>query len=247
MAQDYVIFDFDGVLIDSHNETRLTAYNTATDSLLTSLGELPTDYEDKFNYSRWLARTAGEMTLLAQICADGGEIPSSRVDFESLIEAVDIQELKRKFFRTRNRLVEHDREAWLTMNQPFRTLWAAAMRIPQEQMFIVTHKNRDAVVALCEYHGMANVVEGQILSGDMMPNKEASISKVINRIGEHGTLHFIDDALKNLLELQKPFPELDLHLATWGYNNEKIHQEAANAGINLLSEEEAATLVQNSL
>ena len=55
-----LIFDFDGVLVNSLDEVVLTAYNAATDSLVTSLEQVPADLEQLFKRNRFHVQPIGD-------------------------------------------------------------------------------------------------------------------------------------------------------------------------------------------
>ncbi len=55
-----VIFDFDGVLLDSKDELIVTGYNVRRDSCVKSLSEIPTPFINFMTKHRTYARNAGE-------------------------------------------------------------------------------------------------------------------------------------------------------------------------------------------
>src|SRR5690606_33311380 len=69
-----IVFDFDGVLIHSHIESMVTAYNVAAGALLENSTELPVLFEELFSRNRCHVRTAGEMTVLACWCLEAGRV-----------------------------------------------------------------------------------------------------------------------------------------------------------------------------
>ena len=76
-----LIFDFDGVLMDSVGEVALTTYNTATGSLCASLDEVPQGVVPLFRRNRFHVQQIGESISLMDWClrspsAAAGEILS---------------------------------------------------------------------------------------------------------------------------------------------------------------------------
>ena len=65
-----ILFDFDGVLVDSLNEVALTAYNAATGSLLTSLSEIPDAPIALFKRNRFHVQQIGDAITLMNWCIE---------------------------------------------------------------------------------------------------------------------------------------------------------------------------------
>ena len=63
-----LIFDFDGVLINSLDEVVLTTYNAATGSLCTSLAQVPVDLLQMFKNNRFHVQPIGDAIALMNWC-----------------------------------------------------------------------------------------------------------------------------------------------------------------------------------
>lgn len=64
------LFDFDGVLLDTVDEVAVTAYNTATESFISSLEDAPEGYGELFRINRCRIQHAGEIPLLGAWCVE---------------------------------------------------------------------------------------------------------------------------------------------------------------------------------
>ncbi len=65
-----LIFDFDGVLINSLDEVTLTVYNTTTAKRVTSLADLPEALVGLFQRNRYHVQPIGDAILLMGWCVD---------------------------------------------------------------------------------------------------------------------------------------------------------------------------------
>ncbi|MDH3797730.1 MAG: hypothetical protein OES70_03800, partial [Desulfobacterales bacterium] len=84
-----LIFDFDGVLINSLDEVTLTAYNAVTGKQVTSLADLPTALVGLFQHSRFHVQAIGDAMLLMKWCLNNYRNKSKRIlnphEYEALI------------------------------------------------------------------------------------------------------------------------------------------------------------------
>ena len=65
-----LIFDFDGVLINSVDEVVLTTYNATSANLHTSLTDLPAELVSLFKCNRFHVQPIGDAILMMQWCLD---------------------------------------------------------------------------------------------------------------------------------------------------------------------------------
>ena len=74
-----ILFDFDGVLIDSLNEVALTAYNAATENLFTSLSEIPGAAVALFKRNRFHVQQIGDAITLMNWCIERHQFDSTGI------------------------------------------------------------------------------------------------------------------------------------------------------------------------
>jgi FMN phosphatase YigB (HAD superfamily) len=220
-----ILFDFDGVLVDSLNEVALTAYNAATGSLLTSLSEIPGAPVALFKRNRFHVQQIGDAITLMNWCID-------RHQFES-IETLSMEEYRtiasgdtatlnartNLIYETRKRFIERDEKRWLSLHQPYQPLWNELVKGHDCVYVILTNKNHDATLRLCRHFGL-DINTNDIYSGDRGTTKVENMQQIQTRFGiEH--VSFIDDSVKNLKDLDLEFNQeekiLSLILADWGY------------------------------
>jgi phosphoglycolate phosphatase-like HAD superfamily hydrolase len=220
-----LIFDFDGVLINSLDEVVLTTYNAATDRLVTSLAEVPADLVRMFKNNRFHVQPIGDAIALMNWCLANCQNDSpkilSREEYRAIVESSDVELPVRTnlIYATRNRFIEADIERWLALHQAYQPLWNELTQRENDLFVILTNKNHDATVRLCRHFGL-NIEAGNIYSGDNSTTKIENMLRIQERFGRQPYV-FIDDSVLNLKELDSHFNRntkiLSFVLAAWGY------------------------------
>jgi hypothetical protein len=230
-----IVLDFDGVLINSHNELLINAYNTASSNLLTSINDIPKSYLELFLNNRSFVRSAGEMTALAIWCLENIKNPSLKLDLEQFQELYstwnNLKELEERFFANRSQLADLLKEAWLNLHQPYQPLWSCLQKY-QNEFFIVTQKNKQAVIDICAYFNLV-IDSGNIYSGDNHKNKIDNFI-ILDKAHIDSSFLFIDDNLRNLIDLKDNLPgniNIEYIFADWGYGSS---EDAILANKNLI-------------
>ena len=233
-----MIFDFDGVLIDSLNEVALTAYNAATGSLFASLSEIPANPVASFKRNRFHVQQIGDAITLMNWCIDNHQFDSTDVlskdEYRTIItgDSDSLNARTNLLFETRNRLIERGEDQWLSLNQPYQPLWNELIRRHDQANVILTNKNHDATLRLCRHFGF-NVNPKDIYSGDHGTTKVENMYQIQTRFGGED-FAFIDDSIKNLEELELEFNQeketLSLVLADWGYTGPDDAEFARESG-----------------
>ncbi len=233
-----LIFDFDGVLIDSLDEVVLTAYNAATDSLLTSMAEVPTDLVQMFKNNRFHVQPIGDAMALMNWCLENCQKDSQKIltreAYRVIIRSADVPLTGRtsRIYAYRRRFIEKDTVRWLALHQTYQPLWNELIRHKNHPFVILTNKNHDATSRLCRHFGL-DMDPQDIYSGDNGVTKIANMGRIQARFGQK-SYSFIDDSLKNLKELDHHFNQgkkvLSLALAAWGYIGAEDARQAAEFG-----------------
>lgn len=247
------IFDFDGVLIDSVDETALTAFNANNGYQLTELQQLPPGYLELFRANRPWPRTAAEMVILGKWClkqaAAQAETQISTAQLEQLLQEDQLSEaeLRRLFFDTRQKMIKEAPQVWLGLNRPYQPLWEWLKTEATGPLVILTHKNRSAVEQICHHFGL-EVRSDRIYSGDTGDPKEVGLLAIMERFSAK-KYHFVDDSIRNLLELKARMPadaEISLELASWGYCTVDDVKLAEKEGLRVLALCEISAYIKNS-
>ena len=246
-----LIFDFDGVLINSLDEVTLTAYNTTTGKLVTSLADLPAALIDLFQHNRYHVQSIGDAILLMGWGLNNYRNRSEKIldphEYDTLISdaAVSIADRTNRIYETRRQFIAKDLECWLALHQPYQPLWDQLVRREKYEFVILTNKNRDATLRLCRHFGLGiNAVD--VYSGDQGTSKVENMRQLQKRFG--GQLFgFIDDSVKNLRELENSLnlgdQRIRLLLASWGYTGPQDEKTAQEYGYPVLNQKDLISLL----
>jgi hypothetical protein len=246
-----LIFDFDGVLVNSIDEITVTAYNVTTDKLVMRLGDIPGTVPSRFQKNRFHVQSIGDVVPLMHWCIQNDHLDPdfilTREEYLSIRqqETAPLIDRVNGFFSTRKRFVEMDEERWLALNGPFQPIWDALKKYPSETVILLTNKNRAAAIHLCRYFGLI-LKEENVYSGDDGITKIENLNRIHQRL-DHAPYDFIDDSLMNLRELDLHFnrkePFLRLILAAWGYTGPGDEDTARSLGYAIFSQNDLIDLM----
>lgn len=239
-----LIFDFDGVLINSINEVTVTACNAVSGESATTLEELPPDLVALFQRNRFHAQGAPGVFSLMDWCRRHFEEQAdhllSPAEFQSILSKDDrsAEARRERFFNTRHRFVEENKDAWLALNAPYQPLWNALRERGGDRVVLLTSKNRAAAGDLCRHFGL-QVADENIYSGDGGVSKIDNMNRIHERF-QRSAYSFVDDNLTNLKQLDDHFNEnedfLHLRMASWGYVGPDDRYRAGKAGYPFLTQ-----------
>jgi len=220
-----LIFDFDGVLINSMDEAVVTTYNATTGGLVTCLAEVPPNLVLMFKNNRFHVQPIGDAVALMNWCLMSRPKDPQRIltreEYRNIVRDSDRPLIDRTnlIYSTRKRFIDKDLKHWLALHQTYQPLWNELIQRPNQPVVILTNKNHDATLRLCRHFGL-NIDAKDIYSGDNGVTKIENMLQIQERFGRRQFL-FIDDSIKNLQELDLHFNRdkkvLSLALAAWGY------------------------------
>jgi len=241
-----LIFDFDGVLMDSVHEVAVTAYNMLQGNLATQLNQLPQKALDLFLRNRFHVQPIGDAPVLMQWCLEAGESAPRKMlsdeEYNDIIGQVDepVADRTIRFFQTRRRFKTMDIKAWTALNQPVQPLWGLLVERKSGDLVLLTNKNHEATLDLCHHYGL-RIGNGNIYSGDNGTTKIENMQRIMQRF-KSGGYAFIDDSVKNLREIDVHFNRdkntVALILAEWGYIGPNDARRAENLGYQSLTIEQ---------
>jgi len=251
-----LVFDFDGVLIDSLDEVVATSFNTATDRLITKLADLDPRYRSSFRLNRFQLGSAGDFSLLAEWCLDG--LKAGAIDETTLLTPDELQQLRdgasesneergEIYFKKRAQFIEHSPQGWLDIHQTYQPIWAVLQQLPSEKILVVTNKNLEAVKTLTEHFGL-KLKEENIYAADAGRTKFENF-KLLHEKYQPEVVTFLEDSIRNLhglLKRELPFT-LKPVLADWGYLGPDDKTFADTLGIPTLSLAESERFIQRQL
>lgn len=247
-----LIFDFDGVLIDSLDEVVLTVYNTASGQQMMSAADLPQALIRLFRRNRFHVQPIGDGIQLMNWClqhyrSEPGKILTP-AEYQAIIceASAPIARRSGQVYQTRQQFIERDATGWTALHRPFEPLWNALVaRGKQAGFAIVTNKNRAATERLCRHFGL-KIPSENIYSGDSGISKVENMQRIRQRFGA-ATYYFLDDSLKNLQELDQNLNRqnklLIPLLAAWGYIGPEDQKLARDSGYDVLTQSAATALL----
>jgi hypothetical protein len=238
-----LIYDFDGVLMDSVREVAVTAYNMLQDKLATRLNQLPPKALNLFLRNRFHVQPIGDAPVLMKWCLESGESTPQKLlgarEYNDIIgqAAEPVDDRTSRFFETRNRFKTKAPEAWTALNKPMQPLWNHLIESHIGDPVILTNKNREATLDLCRYFGL-QIGDNSIYSGDNGATKIENMQQIMQRF-KAGGYAFIDDSVKNLREIDGHFNRdkktIGLILAEWGYTGPNDARLAESSGYQSLT------------
>jgi hypothetical protein len=220
-----LIFDYDGVLMDSVREIAVTAYNMLTGTITTRLKELPQNALRLFLRNRFHVQPIGDAPVLMKWCLENGEHSPDKLlsssEYNEILKQADEPVAMRtsRFYQMRNRFKTRHVEAWMALNAPVQPLWDVMVENFSKNLVLLTNKNREATISLSHHFGLA-INENNVYSGDNGITKIENMTQIMQRFRQPAYA-FIDDSVKNLRELDEHFNRhetvLSLIYAEWGY------------------------------
>ena len=247
-----LIFDFDGVLMDSVREVAVTAFNMLTGDTVTRLDQIPENAQKLFFRNRFHVQPIGDAPILMKWCLEIGESKSGKLlsprEYDEIINQANEPVAARttRFFETRNRFKSKDLEAWFALNAPVQPLWRIIIENPAADILLLTNKNREATISLCNHFGL-KINEKNVYSGDHGTTKIENMTQIMQRFSNQAYA-FVDDSVKNLCEVDAYFNKaenlISLIFATWGYTGPDDARTAKNLGYQVVSLDEFAESMQ---
>jgi len=247
-----LIFDFDGVLMDSVREIAVTAYNTLNSGIATRLDQIPRAALELFLRNRFHVQPIGDAPVLMKWCLEIGESDPDKLlspgEYDDIIQPVNEPVAARttRFFEMRNRFKTKDIAAWIALNAPVQPLWQIMIEKPTENLVLLTNKNQEATIALSNHFGL-NISDNNVYSGDDGTTKIENMTQIMQRFRKPAYA-FIDDSVKNLREIDRHFNKKEktiaLIFATWGYTGPDDARTARDCGYQVVGIDEFAESMQ---
>jgi len=206
-------------------EIAVTAYNMLKGTTVTRLDQLPQEALNLFLCNRFHVQPIGDAPVLMEWCLETDysdpQILLSEKEYDDIIRHIDDPVTVRttRFFDTRARFKARDLKAWIALNKPVQPLWDQLIERRRSDLIMLTNKNREATLALCNHFGL-QVKNANIYSGDNGTTKIDNMQQIMQRFKDCNYA-FIDDSVKNLSEIDAYFNKdkkaIALIFAEWGY------------------------------
>lgn len=218
-----LLWDFDGVIVDSIEECLLVSYNAflkyemISNDFFEDVKSIPVSVREEFRKTRKYVRRAGGYYILHQAMALGQKI-QDRAGFEELFED-NIQAVKDYedfFFSARVQLRAQRPQYWLDLHHPY--AWVKDKWEGLKQFFdfyVVSNKDVFSISLLLRNAGLA-LEEDHLFGQEFSSDKRMIIKHILDQTKvEKGRILFVDDNYYHLLDVRDL--GVQLFFATWGY------------------------------
>ena len=250
-----LIFDFDGVLINSIDEVVLTTYNATTANLHTELTALPPELVSLFKRNRFHVQPIGDAILMMQWCLNNYQSAPGKMltpqEYQSIIAdtAAALKVRSDRIYKARSRFIEKDQQAWMALHRPYQPIWNKLIQSDYQPLVILTNKNKDATMRLCRFFDL-KVDEMNVYPGDHGITKSQHMHRILERFGAEA-YYFIDDSVKNLKQLNEDINQgkkvLALILATWGYTGPDDQKLAQSCGYPVFHQQDLISFLEKQI
>ena len=250
-----LIFDFDGVLINSIDEVVLTVYNATTANLHTSLTDLPPDLVSLFKRNRFHVQPIGDAILMMQWCLKNYQSAPGKMltprEYQGIIADTTgaLNERSDRIYKYRSRFIEKDQQAWLALHRPYQPIWNKLIQSGYQPLVILTNKNKDATLRLCRFFDL-KVDQNNVYPGDHGISKSQHMRRIQERFGT-AEFYFIDDSVKNLKQLDEEVNRdkkvLSLMFATWGYTGPDDQELAESYGYPVFHQKDLISFLEKGI
>jgi phosphoglycolate phosphatase-like HAD superfamily hydrolase len=223
MDRNLILWDFDGVIVNSMQECLFSSYNAFL-SLEKSTGspigltDIPTNVREHFFRYRKYVRPAGEYYLMHQSLTENEDISTPEAYQRYVkVKKDQIKSFQPLFFQERNSFRKDNVQSWLDLHQVYPHIFSAWEDLQKDFDFmIVSNKDQRSIEMLLDHFHLGGV--GEIYGSDFSNNKREIIqylleTKQLNR----AKVIFIDDHPGHLKDVQ-PLG-VKLGYADWGFGS----------------------------
>ena len=236
-----IIFDFDGVVIDSIDECLLVSYYANNGADICSditLHSIPENERKLFKRYRYLVGPAFEyLYLWKAIKSFRGEVEDYYLYLKNNV-SLDTAGFQERFFNIRRNIQENQREKWIKLNPVYPGIVGIIEKLSSKtRLFISSTKDEGSIVFLCRCYGIP-IPENNIFGNESGIDKMEHIKTIAKTTKyEPGKMVFIDDNYEHLKHVQKT--GIRCYLAGWGYNTSELKEEAREMGIIAINSPES--------
>lgn len=221
--ENLLLWDFDGVIIDSIDECLITSYNAylqyqgLSNEFIYRLDDIPKDIRGEFYRNRKYVRPAAEYFILHKAVSDGIKIDSYSKFNELLQEHHNaVIDFHNFFYSVRDDFRDNQQQYWFGLHRVYagiKTKWQELKK--HFHFYIVSNKDLISISLILNYFDLP-VQQEKIFSTDSTLTKKMVIEHILKDIHDASErLFFIDDNYQHLLDVRDT--GIRLFYASWGY------------------------------
>ena len=217
-----LLWDFDGVIVDSIDECLITSYNAflkhqSKSEFIDNLGNIPEMVTSEFKRIRKYVRAPRGYSILHKAIHDGKNI-NSFSDFDDYFNChkEEIGSYEDTFYSMRNKLRNRNSQYWMNLHYVYpwiKDSWDLLKHY--FEYFIVSNKDAHSISLILQNAGMT-IDTNRIFAKEFNIEKAKIVKHILDNYEiEKDNAFFIDDNSVNLAELRKL--NIRLFFANWGY------------------------------
>ncbi|MFC1585466.1 HAD hydrolase-like protein [Fibrobacterota bacterium] len=224
-----LLWDFDGVIVDSVQECLLTAYNAflayqkISSEPITSLNNIPEKHRNAFYRKRGYVRRAGGYLSLTKAIYFNMNIDEYSIFLKIFEEDKShLERYEKTFFKIRDNLRSINPASWYELHglyQWIRTNWN---RLAEKyDFFIVSNKDRHSISLILKHFELM-MKEINIFGNEFSLEKKTIIKHIIKKNNVlPNQVSYVDDNYHHLTDVA----ELGIRLffASWGYGEKPLN------------------------
>jgi len=241
-----VVFDFDGVIVDSAHECWVVALKT-----FKQMGEHLEDTKEnkkKYMILRSFLRLADDYYTIFKSIQQGIDV--EKIDLSSfrktrehyVNEGKDFHKL---FYENRNTMKKENITIWLDLHTVYPWVVDSIKELMGKYLvFIATNKDKLSTIDLLNHFGV-NIPEEDILTKEFFLRKEDKLQKISEKYDlDMENILFVEDNLENLIEVQNAIREIKLALVDWSYVPSSQHDDARKLGMVVLNQKNLTAQIE---
>jgi len=242
-----IVFDFDGVIVDSVCESFLISidvYNEMGGNL-----EKSKKNEETYKKARHFVKHDECNYTLFRMIEKNPDIDFDNVMQEEFDAAKGRDSQKAvvfaaKFREHRDKMRQEDLDGWISIHAPYSGVPEAINEISKShKIFLATARDKRSAELILAKYGI-DIKPENIISRDVSTNKGIQLKFICKNFGvEMNNIVFIEDMYEQL----KPLKELGIirAMAEWGYSTEEERRNAEKDGIRLVKKGELLNFVRS--
>lgn len=221
--KNLLLWDFDGVIIDSIDECLLTSYNAflkyqnLSGEFIWVLNDILISYRKEFYRTRKYVRLAGEYYILHKAITNNISIDSYST-FKKLLRdnAEAVADFQNLFFSIRNKFRSNFPQYWLELHRPYPEIISQWYNLKKYfDFYIVSNKDSKSISLILGNIGLS-IRKNNMLGADFSSSKRKIIEHILSTTNiTANRVFFIDDNYQHLLDLSDM--GIKLFFACWGY------------------------------
>jgi phosphoglycolate phosphatase-like HAD superfamily hydrolase len=241
-SQKAIVFDFDGVVVDSAHECYIVAMKTWE---LMGRKIAVKNSEKIFRDARPFAHFANSFYCVLTLMSQKKKITEEVID--KILENDDAyKEFHKLFYHQREEMKKRDMKKWLKLHTAYPGIVSAIKKLSKKYgVFIASAKDKASVMNLLESFGL-NIDKENIIAKEFSTNKAEQIKFLSEK--HHVPLSnmiFVEDYVNNAFKVKGI--GVKVALVEWGYSTPEQRKRAKEMGMPIIKSGKIAEQLEELL